>query len=111
MRRGVPALVSALFGGKVLMHSMIIGELACGNLQDRKQQLMDWQTLPKVMESSNEDVIAFLEQHQLMGRGIGFVDAHLLCAVAKHNGALLWTRDRPLKKLAKELGLVHPIGV
>ena len=41
-----------------------------------------------------------------MGRGIGFVDAHLLCAVLNRNGTVLWTRDRRLEELAQELGVV-----
>ena len=110
LRQREPGLAQALHDGQVLMHAMIIGELACGNLRDRKRQLRDWRALPKIIESSNEAVISFLEEKRLMGRGIGFVDAHLLCAAVKHGNVQLWTRDRSLKKLAEELSIAYAAG-
>ncbi len=103
LRQREQGLTRALQEGKILMHTMIIGELACGNLANRQQQLNDWRRLPILRESSNEDVMNFIESHRLMGRGIGLVDAHLLHSVFNHVGALLWTRDGSLKKLAEEL--------
>ena len=32
----------------------------------------------------------------MMGRGIGYVDAHLLTSAALDGNAMLWTRDRRL---------------
>ena len=48
-----------------------------------------------------------IEEHKLMGRGIGYVDAHLLAAVALTPGAALWTRDTRLASLARTLGLAR----
>jgi predicted nucleic acid-binding protein len=42
-----------------------------------------------------------------MGRGIGYVDAHLL-ASARLSHCQLWTQDRRLVALAKERGLAMP---
>ena len=55
---------------------------------------------------SHAHVVSVIESRSLMGRGIGFVDAHLLCAVLNRNGTVLWTRDRRLEELAQELGVV-----
>jgi predicted nucleic acid-binding protein len=40
-----------------------------------------------------------------MGRGIGYVDAHLISAVALNGSSKLWTRDKRLKRVAGALGL------
>jgi hypothetical protein len=48
-------------------------------------------------------VLAFVEQHRLFGRRIGYVDAHLLASVALMPGTALWTHDRRL--LAAALAL------
>lgn len=103
LRQREPGLAQALHNGEVMMHVMILGELACGNLANRQRQLNDWRTLPRIPDASNEDVITFIESRQLMGRGIGLIDAHLLYSVVNYTGAQLWTRDRRLKTLAEEL--------
>ena len=41
-----------------------------------------------------------------MGRGIGYIDAHLL-ASSRLAGAALWTRDKRLRGVATELALAH----
>ena len=87
------------------MHSMVIGELACGNLPNREATMDLLTGIPKLAELSNELVTARIEDNSLMGRGIGFVDAHLVCAVLAHEGARLWSRDRRLHQVAAELGV------
>ena len=101
-------IIKLLQAGRVLIHSMIIGELACGTLKNRTQRLSDWGALPGITEVSHASVLSAIESRNLMGRGIGFVDAHLLCAVLNHNGTLLWTRDRSLKRIAEECGVIFP---
>lgn len=89
----------------VLMHTMVMGELACGNIRDRAQQLLDWVDMPTAARVTDEEVLAQIESGRLMGRGIGFIDAHLLCSVLEYDDVLLWTRDRRLKKIAEEFGV------
>lgn len=50
--------------GEILIHSMFIGELACGNLQHRQQRLHDWQSLPKIAELSHCDVLSIIEDKE-----------------------------------------------
>lgn len=98
--------LAALLGrGEVVMHSMIIGELACGNLQNRTQLLSLWRNLPSIGEATHHEALYFLEQNRLMGKGIGWVDLHLLAAVALSGDKLLWTRDKRLADLAVAIGL------
>jgi predicted nucleic acid-binding protein len=88
----------------VLIHPWLIGELACGNLRNRGEVLELLQGLPAAVVASDSEGLLLIEQDQLMGRGIGHVDAHLL-ASAKLSHGQLWTQDRRLAALAKQRGL------
>jgi hypothetical protein len=41
-----------------------------------------------------------------MGRGIGYIDVHMLTSVAFTGSAQLWAEDKPLAAVAAELELV-----
>jgi predicted nucleic acid-binding protein len=99
------ALVGLLEQNVVLMHPMILGELACGNLKNRAVLIGLWQALPRLSAATDVEALQFLDIHELMGTGIGFIDVHLLCAVALANGAHFWTRDKRLAEIATDLGL------
>jgi predicted nucleic acid-binding protein len=90
----------ALDAGKILMHPMVIGELACGHLRTRAT-LVQMQLMRPAIAAKHDEVLNLIEQHQLMGRGVGYVDLNLL-ASARLSGAELWTRDRRLAILANE---------
>lgn len=108
-RAGDAALTSLLQTNLVCMHAWVIGELACGNLGNRKEVLGLLRALPHVTVATADEVLYFIEQHRLMGRGIGYIDAHLLAATAIH-AARIWTRDKRLKGLAEDLGLAYLPG-
>lgn len=61
----------------------------------------------------DDEVLFYIERHELMGRGIGYVDAHLMAAVAPLDGNIrLWTRDQRLQTLATVQGISYqPIQV
>lgn len=103
-RKGRAELVHHLENAAVLIHPFVIGELACGNLQNRKEILDLLAALPYAPIAAHADVLTMLESHQLMGRGLGWVDVHLL-ASALIAGATLWTLDQPLCKAAQSLRL------
>ena len=105
LRAGELALVELLNTGQVLAHPFIVGELACGNLSNREAVLSLLQDLPPVPIATDEEVLFFIERHGLMGRGIGYVDAHLLSAVSLAGAARLWTRDKRLFAIAKSMSL------
>ena len=87
---------------------MVIGELACGMIRSRSQFLSYLATLPSVVPLDNERVLRVIETNRLMGRGIGFIDAHLLASVIARRGDTLWTRDRRLRQIAEEMGISFP---
>ena len=105
LRSPVPRLAELVGASELLMHSMVLGELACGNLSNREKRLVDWRRFPMIPEAEHGDVLATIESRRLMGRGIGFIDAHLVCAVLNHGNALLWTRDGSLRQVAADLGV------
>ena len=105
--RGLAALLTA---SNVLMHPFVIGELACGNLRKRDQILALLKNLPRAGVATDNEVLFFIERQTLMGRGLGFVDVHLLASVALHGTARLWTRDKRLRAAADSLGLGRAPG-
>ena len=103
--RGVcPSLSSLLERNQVVMHPLIIGELACGNLKNRTQLLTLWRSLESLHTTSHEETLFFIEKNKLMEKGVGFIDVQLLAAVTISQNVKLWTRDKRLAKLAKQLG-------
>ncbi len=108
MRDPLPELRQMLETGNVLIHSMIIGEIACGTIHRRTNFLSYLQSLPRIGELAHDQVLKEIETGGFMGRGIGFIDAHLLSSVIATGSATLWTRDQHLKRIAKEMGVVFP---
>ena len=104
-----PDLVSLLSRNRVLMHPMVIGELACGNLRNRDEVLGLLRGLPAILSATHDEVLFFIEQRRLMGRGIGYVDAHLLAAASLTGLAMLWTRDKRLMDVAVDLRLAYEL--
>lgn len=104
LRHGEALLSQALMQMSVGIHPFVVGELACGNLKNRQEVLQLLQGLPPMQKALDTEVMHFIEHKGLMGRGIGYVDAHL-CASAILSGAKLWTRDKRLLVVAQELDL------
>lgn len=106
-RHGEVALVQALGQAQVGIHPFVVGELACGNLKNRAVVLELLRALPQVKVAADSEVMHLIETRTLMGRGIGYVDAHL-CASALLSHAQLWTRDKRLLNVAQDLGVAWP---
>ncbi len=100
-------LAGLLEAASVCMHPMVLGELACGNLKNREQLLTLWRKLPKVIEASHDEALYFLEHNALSGKGIGFVDLHLLASTALTESTFLWTRDKRLYLIAVALNIAY----
>lgn len=104
LRRGDARMAALLDQGSVLMHPFVIGEIACGSLSSRTALLGLLAGLPRIAVADDDEALAFIEHRGLHGRGIGYVDVHLLAAVALAGSARLWTRDRRLLQAATTLG-------
>lgn len=107
LRSGDAHLADLLERGKVVMHPFVVGEIACGSLTHRASILELLRQLPAAAVAESEEVLGFIERHSLHGKGIGYVDVHLLAAVALTQGASLWTRDKSLQAAADDLGCAY----
>ncbi|HLF98137.1 MAG TPA: PIN domain-containing protein [Methylococcaceae bacterium] len=104
-RAGDPLLAELLSDSRVLVHPFVVGELACGNLKNRASILSLLRQMPAAPVASDDEMLFFIERHGLMGRGIGYVDAHLLAAASLAGSVRLWSRDIRLKAAAESLSL------
>ena len=107
LRSGDTRLARLLEEAVVCMHSMVLGELACGHLKERKQLLSLWGSLSGLNEADHDEVMYFLEKNRLFGKGIGLVDLYLLASTALAGDVLLWTKDRRLQAIAKEMNMAY----
>jgi len=91
--------------GAVLGHPFILGELVLGGLSRGEEEL--FARLPHALRVPHDEVLEFVRRRQLMRRGIGWVDAHLL-ASALISSAVLWSVDKELAAAADDLGVAFP---
>ncbi|MHB8357862.1 MAG: type II toxin-antitoxin system VapC family toxin [Vulcanimicrobiaceae bacterium] len=103
LRFGNATLVEMLEEERVLLHPFVIGEIACGNLRNRARVLANLEALPVATSADHEEVVKLVEGHKLWGKGIGWIDAHLL-ASALVSGCRLWTLDKRLDRAAAIVG-------
>lgn len=92
-----------LWRGEVMMHSIVIGELATGSLANRAEFLADLREMPIISSATERESLVLIENRRLFGRGIGWNDIQIL-ASCLINHVPLWTCDRRLREAAEELG-------
>jgi predicted nucleic acid-binding protein len=104
-RAGHPQLTQALDRSQVLGHRWVVGELALGSMGNRIEILTLLRGLPQADVASDEEVLTFIDQRELYGMGIGYVDAQLLCSTLLRDATHLWTTDKRLVGAADRLGI------
>jgi len=106
LRFGNVGLENLLNEGHVVCHLFIVGELACGNFSNRSEILSLLQALPLANHAEHEEVMYFIENYSLMGRGLGYIDMHLI-ASALLTKVPIWTLNRKLKEVSARLRLEY----
>lgn len=101
------ALIGLLESDLVMVHPLVIGEIACGTPPGRIQTLADLGGLQQTQQASVGEVMDFIERARLFGLGCGFVDLLLLASTLMTPGVELWTLDRRLNALAERFDVVH----
>ena len=101
-RRSNARLTALLDAGECCTHPFVIGEVACGNLHNRKEIIALLHALPSVHKAGDDEVLFFIERNDLNGRGVGLIDIHLLASCLTER-CDLWTADKRLRSLAAEL--------
>jgi len=108
-RRGNRVFAELLMDCQVSVHPFVLGELACGNLADRTAVLSDIAELPHAVSATDAEVMNLIERRTLWGKGIGWVDAHLL-ASALLSSCALWTLDNRLNRVAESIAIATFAG-
>jgi predicted nucleic acid-binding protein len=103
-RRRNRALSARLDATQVWTHEFVIGELACGNLSRRREILSSLAALPHAPLADHDEVLRLISDRHLMGKGLGWIDVHLLAA-ALNAGLWFWTLDKRLAAVAVGLGI------
>ncbi len=106
LRNGNSELERILNDGDAVCHPFIMGELACGNIKNREEILSLLSSLPTIEMMDNEEILVFIENKNLAGKGLGLVDIHLLAA-ALLSGVSLWTLDAKLRHEALVLDAAY----
>lgn len=106
-RRRNDALAGLLELDLVMIHPMVLGELACGTPPARAQTLADLDRLQQTQQASLREVMAFVERERIYGPGCGLVDIVLLASTLMTPGAELWTQDKRLGSFAERFGVLH----
>lgn len=99
--------LDALLGrDEVSGHEFVYGELLIGDKGGRKDLLVSYGRIDQAPVVPHGEVAAFVRDRKLHGRGVGWIDVHLL-ASALVGGLRLWTTDPALSALAKELEIAY----
>jgi predicted nucleic acid-binding protein len=99
-------LEELLIRDEICGHDFVYGELLTGDVGGRKRLLADYAQMHQAPLVPHPDVVAFVRARRLHGRGIGWIDAHLL-ASSLVGRLQLWTADSSLRTMAKELGVAY----
>jgi predicted nucleic acid-binding protein len=102
LRKGNDHFSAYLREGQIVCHPYIIGELACGNIKNRAEILSMLSALPSIQVAEHDEVMYLISEHKLHGKGIGWVDAHLL-ASALLAPCRIWTMNKTLHEVAELL--------
>ena len=106
LRNGNIGLEALLNNSAVTCHPFIVGELACGNLKNRSEILSLLKALPMATHVEHEEVMQFIENYTLMGKGLGYIDIHLLASAMLTN-ITLWTLDKRLNEISSILNIEY----
>jgi hypothetical protein len=104
LRSSSTRLIELLGARRALVHPFVVGELACGSLRSRNEFIGQLLVLPHTTPASDDEAMQLLESHKLYGKGLSWVDMHLL-ASATITRCSLWSADKALASAAENLGL------
>jgi predicted nucleic acid-binding protein len=100
-------LIDLLDCDSVLIHPMVLAELACGTPPSRTSTLAYLSALQQSQQASLSEAMDFIEREKLYGQGCGIVDMILLASTLITPGAELWTIDKQLSSMAEKFGVMY----
>ena len=93
---------------EVTAHELVYGELLIGDRGGRRKLLSAYERMHQADMVPHRDVVAFVRDRALHGRGVGWVDVHLLASAIVER-LQLWTADPRLSEAANELGVAYQV--
>jgi predicted nucleic acid-binding protein len=108
LRSDGPELRRLLLANEIVCHTLVVAEIALGSLAARDDVLGFLDGLARLPVADPDEIRRMIEGRRLHARGIGYVDAALLASCLLVPGTRLWTRDRRLQAVAREMGLAFP---
>lgn len=109
LRAPDPMMAACLEVDEILLHPFVIGELAMGSMPRYHEVIASLTKLSQTDIAKPEHVLFLVQEHRLMGTGIGYIDAHLLASTRMIPGAQLWTRDKRLLRVATAMGVASAL--
>jgi len=98
-----------LVDDEVLGHDFVYGELLIGDRGGRAKLLGAYKRMRQAASVPDSEVVEFVRHRKINGRGIGWIDAHLLAsAIVAHS--TLWSADRPLATVAQDIGAAYRLS-
>lgn len=107
LRQGHDGLLKLIRYPAIVCHPFVIGEVAAGSLSSRSKVISALQSVIQFKIAPDNEVLDLMEKHKVYGRGVGYIDCHLLAATVSHENAWLWTNDKRLNSVANELGVAY----
>ena len=106
-RAGNATLKNLLELDLIMIHPMVLGEIACGTPPSRSQTLNDLARLQPIQQASFKEVLAFIDGENLYGLGCGLVDLTLLASTLMTSDVQLWTLDKQLGSLSQRFDVMY----
>lgn len=103
-------VVQLLESESVVSHEYVVAEIACGSLKSREVTLGHLKELITLPTVSTQDVLLFIETNKLYSRGIGLIDAHLLASTLIVPDTQIWTTDKSLESIARDMGVAYLVN-
>lgn len=97
-----------LLNDRILCHPLIQIELACGSPPSPRSKTLSYiNKLRQATIATPNEILEFIEKHQLQESGCGAIDVSLVASTLLSENAQLWTLDKSLEKLAVRLGVSY----
>jgi predicted nucleic acid-binding protein len=94
---------------QVAGHELVYGELLIEDTGGRRKVLDIYDLFPKATSVPHSEVVTLVRARHLCGRGVGWIDMHLL-ASAIVDGMQLWTADLRLTVVAQDLKMAYSLS-
>ncbi|MDP2996220.1 MAG: PIN domain-containing protein [Bryobacterales bacterium] len=95
---------------EVTGHELVYGELLIGDRGGRSKLLAAYQRMHQAAMVHHSEVVAFVRNRALHGRGVGWIDVHLLASAVVER-LQLWTADPRFSAVANELGVAYQASI